>query len=56
MFSDLVGSTALSAGRGRSVSQGRLTARVAPQSRDGIQQLQPVTNRRDAKLLQGLVR
>ena len=47
MFSDLVGSTALSAGRGRSVSQGRLTPRVAPQSRDGIQQLQPVTNRRD---------
>src|SRR5215813_13693309 len=41
---------------GRCVNEGRLTARVATQSSDGIQELHTVTKRGDAKLLQVLVR
>jgi hypothetical protein len=41
---------------GRSVNGGRLTALVVTQSSDGVEQLEPVTDCCDAKLLQGLVR
>ena len=41
---------------GRCVSGWRLAARVAAQSSDGIEQLQPMPDCRDAKLLKGLVR
>src|ERR1700758_4812136 len=44
------------AGRGRRVNCRPLAARVAAQSSDCIQQLQPMPDCRDAKLLQGLVR
>jgi hypothetical protein len=50
------GRSARGTGRGRCVNRWRLDARVATQSGDGIQQLHTVPNRRDAKLLQGLVR
>ena len=42
--------------RGRCVNGGRLAARVATQSSDGIEQLHAVPERGDAKLLQVLVR
>ena len=42
--------------RGRCVNGGRLAARVAAQSSDGIEQLHAVPECRDAKLLQVLVR
>jgi hypothetical protein len=42
--------------RGRCVNGWRLAVRVAVQSSDGIQQLHAVPKRRDAKLLQVLVR
>jgi hypothetical protein len=42
--------------RGRCVNGGRLAARVATRSGDGIQQLHPVPKRCDAKFLQVLVR
>ena len=41
---------------GRCVNRGRLTARVAAQSSDGIQELHTVTKRGDTKLLQVLMR
>src|SRR6516162_5184939 len=41
---------------GRGVNGGRPTARVATQSSDSIEQLEPVTDCSDAKLLQDLVR
>src|SRR6516165_3956864 len=40
----------------RTVSEGRLDARIGAQRSDGVQQLHTVPNRGDAKLLQGLVR
>jgi hypothetical protein len=42
--------------RGRCVNGGRLAARLVMQGSDGIQQLHAVSKRRDAKLLQVLVR
>jgi hypothetical protein len=41
-------------GRGRHVSGGRLAARIGTQRGDGIEQLEPVPDCGDAKLLQGL--
>src|SRR6476646_8825785 len=42
--------------RGPRVNQGRLAAPLAAQGSNGIQQLHTVSKRRDAKLLQVLVR
>ena len=43
-------------GRSRSISGSRFAARIGSQCGDGIEQLEPVPDCCDAKLLQGLVR
>jgi hypothetical protein len=55
-FGAVFGSGARRTGRGRYVSGERLAARIGTQRGDGIEQLEPVPDCGDAKLLQGLVR